>query len=69
MSQVQTTIEQPRRKSTLRRVVGGLYAKPANPSEDLVEFVKLLEKIEVTPEKLALNSKYMIGPDGSKIEY
>ena len=69
MPQAQTTIEQPRRKSILRRVVGGLYAKHTNPSENLVEFVKVLEKIEVTPEKLALNSKYMIGPDGSKIEY
>ncbi len=69
MPQAQTIIEQPRRKSTLRRVVGGFYAKPKNPSENLVEFVKVLEKIEVTPEKIALNSKYMIGPDGSKIEY
>ena len=69
MSQAQTTKEQPRRKSSLRRVVGGLFANPTNPSENIVEFVKVLEKIEVTPEKLALNSKYMMGPDGSKIEY
>lgn len=68
MPQARTIIEQPRRKSTMRRVVGGLFAK-STPAENLVEFVKVLETIEVTPEKLALNSKYMIGPDGSKIEY
>lgn len=69
MPQARTIIEQPRRKSTMRRGVGGLFNKSTNPAENLVEFVKVLETIEVTPEKLALNSKYMIGPDGSKIEY
>ena len=69
MPQAQTTKEQPRRISTLRRVVSGFRVKSTNPSENIVEFVKVLEKIEVTPEKLAFNSKYMMGPDGSKIEY
>ena len=68
MSQAQTTKQQPQRTSILRRV-GGFKAKPENPSENLVEFIKVLEKIEVTPEKLAFNSKYIRCTDGSLIEY
>lgn len=53
----------------MRKVVGGFTAKTNNPAENLIEFVKILEKIEVTPDKTAFNSKYMRGPDGSVIEY
>ena len=69
MPQAQTTLEQSRRTSKLHRIVSGFRAKPVNPSENLIEFIKVLEKVEVTPDKLAFNSKYMLGPDGSKIEY
>lgn len=69
MPQAQTPPKQLRRSSTLRRVVGGFRAKPTNTSENLIEFVKVLEKIEITPEKLAFNSKYMHGPNGTIIEY
>lgn len=64
-----TTPKPPRHKQELRRTLGGLRVKPTNPSENLIELVKLLEKIEITPEKLAFNSKFMAGPDGSRIEY
>lgn len=69
MPQAQIITKQSRRNSMLRRVVGDFKAKPTHPSENLVELVKTLQKIEITPEKLAINSKYMISPDGSKIEY
>lgn len=69
MPQAKTIKKQPQRKSILRKVVGGFTAKTNNPAENLIEFVKILEKIEVTPDKTAFNSKYMRGPDGSVIEY
>jgi hypothetical protein len=69
MPQAQTIKKQLLRKQILRRVAGGFSAKPDNPAENLVEFVKVLEKIEITPEKLALNSKYIVCADGSRIEY
>lgn len=69
MPQAQTIKKQPLRKQTLRRIADGFAAKPGNPSENFVEFVKVLEKIKVTPEKLEFNSKYMRCADGSVIEY
>lgn len=69
MPQAQTIQKQSLRKQILRRVAGGFSAKPDNPVENFVEFVKVLEKIEVTPEKLALNSRYIQCTDGSLIEY
>ena len=69
MPQAQTIKKRPLRKPILRRVAGGFGAKPDNPAENLVEFVKVLEKIEVTPEKLAFNSKYIRCADNTVIEY
>ena len=69
MPQVQTTRKQPQSKSKLRKVVGGFTVKTNTSAENLIEFVKILEKIEITPDKTAFNSKYMRGPDGSIIEY
>lgn len=43
--------------------------KHSNPVDTLVEFVELLASIEVTPDKLDLNSKAMIAPDGTLIAY
>lgn len=69
MPQAKTIRKQPPRKSILRKVVSGFTSNTDNPAENLIEFVKILEKIEVTPDKTAFNSKYMRGPDGSVIEY
>ena len=69
MPQAQTIQKQSLRKQILRRAAGGFSAKPDNSAENLIEFVKVLEKIEITPEKLALNSKYIQCADGSRIEY
>jgi hypothetical protein len=57
------------RTPIVRKVVDSLKPKPRNPSETLVEFIKVLEKIEATPEKIEFNSKYMRCDDGSLIEY
>ncbi len=43
--------------------------KLENSADNLVEFIELLAKIEVTPEKLAVNSVSMIGADGIVITY
>jgi hypothetical protein len=40
-----------------------------NPADTLVEFIELLAKIKVTPEKLAINSVSMIRVDGTVITY
>jgi hypothetical protein len=40
-----------------------------NPADNLVEFIELLAKIKVTPEKLAINSISMVGADGIVITY
>lgn len=40
-----------------------------NPADILVEFMDELAKIEVTPEKLAINSVSMVAPDGTVITY
>lgn len=40
-----------------------------NPTDNLVEFIDLLATIEVTPEKIAVNSVSMITPDGLVIMY
>jgi hypothetical protein len=69
MPQAQTTKQQHRRTPTLRGVASGLKAQSENPSENLVEFIKVLERVEVTPEKLAFNSKYIRCEDGTIIEY
>lgn len=69
MPQAQTIRKQLRRRPLLRRVAGGLQNKTASAGETLVEFVKVLEKIETTPEKVVLNSKGYHAPDGSFIEY
>jgi len=43
--------------------------KLENPADNLVEFIELLAKIVVTPEKLATNSVSMVGADGIVITY
>lgn len=43
--------------------------KMENPADNLVEFVELLAKIKVTPEKIAENSISMTSPDGTVIMY
>ena len=69
MPQAQTIKKTPQRKSILRGVVDGFKPKLDNPAENIVEFVKVLANIEITPEKLAFNSKYIQNTDGSIIEY
>lgn len=69
MPQAQTIRKQLQRRPTLRGVAGGLQNKTVSAGETLVEFVKVLEKIEVTHEKIVLNSKGYHAPDGSFIEY
>lgn len=43
--------------------------KLENSVDTLIEFIELLATIEVTPEKLDLNSKAMTAPDGTLIAY
>jgi hypothetical protein len=69
MSQAQTTKKQLLRKSVSRRSVGGLKSKVENPAESLFEFVRIIQNIPTDPETIAFNSKYMIAPDGSVVEY
>lgn len=40
-----------------------------NPADNLVEFIELLEEIEVTSEKIAKNSISMTNLDGTVIMY
>lgn len=67
--QVQLPTKAPKRTPIARRLFGGLKSKAVNPAETLVEFIKVLDKIEATPEKIAFNSKYYYAPDGTVIEY
>lgn len=69
MPQAQLSAKATKRTPIVRKVVDSLKPKSYNPSETLVEFIKELEKIEVTPEKIEFNSKYMLCADGSVIEY
>lgn len=69
MPQAQLSAKATKRTPIVRKVVDSLRLKSYNPNETLVEFIKVLEKIEVTPEKTEFNSKYMRCADGSVIEY
>lgn len=69
MSQARLTKRPSLRNRNLREVVSGLHKKTESAGENLVEFIKTLEKIEATPEKIAFNSKYYRAPDNTVIEY
>ena len=69
MPQAQTIKKQSLRKSILRRDVNGLKQKVEDPAESLFEFVKIIQNIPIDPETIAFNSKYMLAPDGSVVEY
>jgi hypothetical protein len=61
------------KNSTLQRktlrTVAGLIPKNNTPGENLVQFVKVLDSIKVTPERIKFNSRYIKAPDGTVIEY
>ena len=40
-----------------------------NPADNLVELVEALDKIAITPEKIATYSVSMLSPDGTIITY
>lgn len=69
MLRVKANDKQILRRLNLRSNVAGLTQKTASPGENLVQLVKVLETVEVTPERLEINSKYIQVADGSRIEY
>jgi hypothetical protein len=69
MLRVKASDKQILRRPNLRSNVAGLTQKTTSPGENLVQLVKVLETVEVTPERLEINSKYIQAADGSKIEY
>ena len=58
-----------KRKKKMRGIAADLVASAASPGENLVQLVKVLRTIEVSPERLEFNSKYIQANDGSVIEY
>lgn len=69
MPQAKTTKKQLLRSSILLGAVNGFGARLENPAENLVEFVKFLDNVEITQEKIDFNGKYMRDTNGSIIEY
>lgn len=57
------------RRQHLRSKAADLTQKTASPGENLFQLIKVLETVEVTPERLEINSKYIQVADGSRIEY
>ena len=69
MLRVKANDKQILRRPNPRSTVAGLTQKTTSPGENLVQLVKVLETVEVTPERLEINSRYIQAADGSRIEY
>lgn len=69
MLRIQASNTSVRRKKKMRSGFAGSVINTSSPGENLVQLVKALNTIEVSPERLEFNSKYIQANDGSIIEY